>query len=151
MDLFEKMKDEVNRMKEGMGIPISISSTMLNELLEKSDKIKNTTVEIAEKEVQISGKAEVKKWFINRDIPFSLTLQPIKMEKRQLIFKITHFKPVNINFLNKMIFTKSPYLLYDHHHINLDFNNIDLVKKIPIGNIKKYELEEGKILLTIGI
>lgn len=73
------------------------------------------------------------------------------MVNREIHFKNEKFKPLNLDFLNKKIFNNPPFVTYDGKIIKIDFNNWEKVKKIPIGNIKNYELAEGKILLTIGI
>ncbi|WP_064093315.1 hypothetical protein [Rossellomorea aquimaris] len=151
MDLFNKAKSEVEKMKEEVGIPLSISSYMLNEIIKKTDKIKETKVRIARGYIIITGKAEIEKMFIKKEISFLIKLKPILMKNREIQFEIIKFKPINLNFLNSYIFNQSPHIHYQHMNIFIDFNSWDIVKKVPIGNIKKYELKEGEIIITLGI
>jgi hypothetical protein len=72
------------------------------------------------------------------------------MENREFLFKIDEFKPLNLNILNeKSLIT--PYLSYDGMLIKIDVNSWEKVKKIPFGNIKKYELSDGKKILSVGV
>ncbi|RLQ94303.1 hypothetical protein [Falsibacillus albus] len=151
MKLFDQMRNKFNKVKEDSGLPIPIYSKMLNEIIKKTENIKDTHVEIANGLILITGKAEVGKMFIKKTIPFSITLQPVQMKDRELLFKIIEFKPVNMKFLNKRIFNKSPHLTYLDDHIKIDFNGWGVVQRIPVGAIKRYKIDEGKIIVTIGI
>ena len=151
MDLFNKAKSEVEKMKEEVGVPLSITSFMLNEIIKKTDKIKETNVRIARGYIIITGKAEIEKMFIKKDISFLIKLKPILMKYREIQFEIINFKPINLNFLNRYIFNQPPHLHYQDMNIKVDFNSWDIVKKVPIGNIKKYELKEGKVVITLGL
>jgi hypothetical protein len=33
----------------------------------------------------------------------------------------------------------------------IDFNSWEIVKKVPVGNVKDYEVEDGKITVKIGL
>ncbi|WP_042458994.1 hypothetical protein [Neobacillus dielmonensis] len=151
MSFLEKVKNGVNKIRDEKGVPISISQQMIHELIKKTDKVKETSVVIAEDGITITGKTEVEKLMIKKDISFLIKLLPVKMENREIHFKIEKFKPLNLNFLNKKIFHNPPFLSYDGNLIKMDVNGWEKVKKVPFGNIKNYELTDGKITLSIGI
>jgi hypothetical protein len=146
MSLFDKLKDGMNK-----GVPIPISQQMIHELIKKTDQVTDTTLDIAEAGITVTGKTEVETLLIKKEVSFMIKLLPVKMENREIHFKIEKFKPLNLDFINKKIFNHPPFLSYDGKIIKMDFNGFENVKKIPIGNIKKYELTDGKIILSIGI
>ncbi|MGD6870948.1 hypothetical protein ACQCU1_01990 [Sutcliffiella horikoshii] len=151
MDFYEKLKSGVNLLKDSKGIPVPITAYMLQELLRRNEKLQDVTVEIKQGELIVSGKAEADLKLAKKDVAFSITLQPIQMEGRELIFKIVKLKPLNLSILNKRIFDKPPHLTYKSGHIRIDFNGWDIVRKIPVGKIKSYVVVEGKIVVMIGI
>lgn len=110
MDFFEKVKNGINRVKDANGIPVPITATMLQEVLRRNDKLQEVTVKIMEGEIHIAGKAQADLKVAKKDLSFSITLQPVRIEGRELIFKIAKLKPLNLSILNKRIFDKPPHL-----------------------------------------
>lgn len=151
MSLFERAMSSVNKIKEEKGVAVPISESKINELIKKTEKVKDTAVKISNGFLVVTGKVEVEKTFIKKDISFEIILEPVRIEKRELLFQLKEFKPMNFNFINKILFNKPPYLTYKDSYIKIDFNCWDIVKKIPFGNIKSYQLTDGKITLTIGL
>lgn len=151
MDFFEKVKSGINRVKDANGIPVPITATMLQEVLKRNDKLQDVTVQINEGAIHITGKAQADLKVTKKDLSFSITLQPVQMEGRELIFKIAKLKPLNLSILNKRIFDKPPHLTYKSGHIRIDFNSWEIVRKIPIGKIKNYHMEEGGIIIVVGV
>lgn len=151
LDIFDKIKSGIDRVKDSHGIPVPITAYMLQEVLRRNDKLQEVAVEITEDEIIVTGKAIADLKVAKKDVSFSITLQPVRMEGRELIFKIAKLKPLNLSILNKRIFDKPPHLTYKSGHIRIDFNGWDLVRKIPVGKIKSYQLGEGKIVVMVGV
>lgn len=151
MDFFEQMRNNVNLLREEVNVPVPISETMLNELIKHTDKAEETTVKITEETIRITGKARIDEKFMKKSVPFSITLQPDKAEKRQITFTIREFKPLNLDVIKKAIFNRAPYFTYMDNQIIIDFNNWEIVQRVPVGNIKKYKLINGQLILFIGI
>ncbi|MGD7052904.1 hypothetical protein [Sutcliffiella horikoshii] len=151
MDFFDKIKSGINRVKDSDGIPVPITADMLQRVLKRNEKLQEVVVEIKKGEIIVTGKAEADLKVAKKDVSFSITLQPVRMKGRELIFKIAKLKPLNLSILNKRIFDKPPHLTYQSGHIRIDFNSWDLVRKIPVGKIKSYQLGEGKIVVMVGV
>ncbi|MEA3319905.1 MAG: hypothetical protein U9Q88_07735 [Bacillota bacterium] len=151
MDFFEKIKNGVNQMKNSKGIPVPITSNMLKEVLKRNDKLQDVSVSITKGEFIVTGKAEADLKLTKKDLSFSISLVPVKLEGRQLIFKVAKLKPLNLNILNKRIFDKPPHVNYSRGHIKIDFNSWDIVKMIPVGKITRYEMGEGRITIMVGV
>lgn len=151
MNFFDKMKSGVNHIKESKGIPVPVTANMLQEVLRQNDKLQDVAVEITDGEIIVTGKAEADLKVTKKDLSFSITLQPVQMEGRELVFKIAKLKPLNLSILNKRIFDKPPYLSYKSGHIRIDFNGWEIIRKIPVGKIKSYKMGEGEITMVVGI
>ncbi|MCA1318436.1 hypothetical protein LC085_00820 [Bacillus tianshenii] len=151
MNFFDKIKSGVNHIKEGKGIPIPVTANMLQEVLRRNDKLQDVAVEITEGEIIVTGKAEADLKVTKKDLSFSITLEPVQMEGRELVFKIAKLKPLNLSILNKRIFDKPPHLTYKSGHIRIDFNSWEIIRKIPVGKIKSYKMGEGAITVMVGV
>ncbi|NLP51876.1 hypothetical protein [Bacillus sp. RO1] len=151
MDFFNKFKSGMNRIKDSKGIPVPITAYMLQEVLQRNERLQEVAVEITEGEILVTGRAEADLKVTKKDISFSITLEPVQMEGRELIFKIAKLKPLNLSILNKRIFDKPPHLAYKSGHIRIDFNGWELVRKIPVGKIKSYQIGDGKIVVMVGV
>lgn len=151
MDFFDKVKNGVDHIKNSKGIPVPITSNMLKEVLKRNEKVHDVTVSITKGEFIVTGKAKADLKLTKKDLPFSISLVPVKIEGRQLIFKIAKLKPLNLNILNKRIFDKPPHVKYSSGHIQIDFNSWDIVKMIPVGKITSYEMEDGRITIMVGV
>lgn len=151
MNFFDKIKSGVNHIKDEKGIPIPVTSNMLQEVLRRNDKLQDVAVEITDGEIIVTGKAEADLKVTKKDLSFSITLQPVRMEGRELVFKIAKLKPLNLSILNKRIFDKPPHLTYKSGHIRIDFNSWEIIRKIPVGKIKSYKVGEGEITVVVGV
>jgi len=151
MDFFKKIKSGVNQLKDSKGIPVPITAYMLQEVLKRNEKLQEVVVEIKKGEITVTGKAKADLKVTKKDVSFSITLQPVRMEEREIIFKIAKLKPLNLSILNKRIFDKPPHLTYKSGHITIDFNGWELVRKIPVGKIKSYQIGEGSIVVMVGV
>ncbi|WP_417898070.1 hypothetical protein ABN702_17640 [Bacillus haimaensis] len=151
MNFFDKIKSGVNNIKEGKGIPFPVTANMLQEVLRRNDKLQDVGVEITDGEIIVSGKAEADLKVTKKELSFSITLEPVRMEGRELVFKLAKLKPLNLSILNKRIFDKPPHLTYKSGHIRIDFNGWEIIRKIPVGKIKSYKVGEGEITVVVGI
>ncbi|HEY4549739.1 MAG TPA: hypothetical protein VIG98_05630, partial [Bacillus sp. (in: firmicutes)] len=94
---------------------------------------------------------EVKKMMLKKNVSFTITLKPVQLEKRTIVFELVEMKPVDMNFINNKIFSRPPFLEYTNRTINIDFNAWDIVKKVPVGNIKSYEMIDGTLNIKLSL
>ncbi|MGD6830679.1 hypothetical protein ACQCT5_00860 [Sutcliffiella halmapala] len=151
MNFFDKIKSGVNHIKESKGITVPVTANMLQEVLRRNDKLRDVGVEITDGEIIVTGKAEADLKVTKKDLLFSITLQSVQMEGRELVFKIAKLKPLNLTILNKLIFDKPKHLTYKSGHIRIDFNSWDIIRKISVGKIKNYKMGEGEITVVVGV
>lgn len=133
------------------GVNVPLSSNVIEQLIRRKSGTQDVTVEITKGYLRINGTTEVKKMMLKKNVSFSVKLKPIEMDKRTIKFEIIEMKPFNINFINSKIFNKPPFLEYTDRTIKVDFNVWDAVKKIPVGNIKSYEMIEGAINIKMSL
>ena len=57
MDLFNKFKSGMNFIKDSKGIPVPITAYMLQEILQRNEKLQEVAVEITEGEIVVTGRA----------------------------------------------------------------------------------------------
>lgn len=142
MNIFDKISN--------LRLPIPISAEMMKKVIySKSDEIKDLEIVMYNNKLLISGKI-YKKFIVAIPIPFSITLSLYSVENRYVVFKLVKFSPVNIKYINKIIFENLP-IKYNQKKIYIDLNDWDLINKIPIDNIKKIEIKSGKLLVYLGI
>lgn len=148
--MLNKFKEKLmNVSKNGFEIPIS--SANMEQLIGMKLGNKDVKVEITPEHLVLHGTTEVKKMMFKKDVSFKITLKPIKLDKRTIQFEIVDMKPVNINFITNKIFNKPPFVEYENQTIRVDFNAWDAVKKIPVGNIKSYEMVEGAMKIRFSL
>lgn len=151
--MFNKFKDKLSDISTN-GLVIPISSSMLEHLIKmKLDKqdVKDVKVEITPEQLVLYGTTEVKKMMFKKNVSFSVSLKPIQFEKRVIVFELVDMKPVDMNFINSKIFNKPPFLEYTKRTVKIDFNVWDIVKKVPVGNIKSYEMVEGALNIRLSL
>lgn len=148
--MFNKFKEKLTDISTN-GLPIKITAAMLEQLIKMKSDEKDVKVEITSEHLVIHGTTEVKKLMIKKNVPFTVILKPIQLEKRTILFELADMKPVDMNFINNKIFNRPPFLEYTNRTIKIDANAWDIVKKVPVGNIKSYELLDGALSLKISL
>lgn len=133
------------------GFQIPISSDNIEQLLRMKLENRDVKVKITPEHLVLHGEAEVKKLMFKKNVSFSLTLKPTRVDGRIIQFEILEMKPVDLNFITHKILNKPPFVEYAKRTIKIDFNAWDAVKKIPVGNIKSYEMCEGVINIHISL
>ncbi|WP_422122402.1 hypothetical protein DHX103_11385 [Planococcus sp. X10-3] len=147
----------LNKFKEKLinistnGLNISISSSMIEQLIEMKLGNREVKVEITPEYIVLHGTTEVKKMMFKKNMPFRITLKPIHLDKRTIQFELIDMKPFDINFISSKIFNKPPFAEYTNRTIKMDFNAWDVVEKTPVGNIKSYEMVKGAINIKLSL
>ncbi|WP_110114830.1 hypothetical protein [Bacillus sp. CGMCC 1.16541] len=133
------------------GVPIPITSQIMIRLLKKQigdqKQIKEFSLSFEEDAMYVKG--VINKLFI--DIPFELKVSPVKANQRMLHFYIHYLKPTNAEWIKKRIFHNPPIMSYEQNEFQLDLNQIDKIKVIPIGNVKHFEIKDEKLWVTMGL
>jgi hypothetical protein len=129
-------------------IPIPISASMIQQLLEKKsiDGVNELSVEIIEDYLQIRGK--VKRMLIT--VSFSIMLKPFRSLGRILHFEVVKFTPLGSDFVKKKVLLAPPILTYNDGLASIDLNAFEAIKKIPVGAIHKFEIRGKSIWVYIG-
>lgn len=149
--MFGKWKDKIMDISAN-GAAVPITNEMMESIIKmKADNIQAIEVEITEDTMTLQGKVEVKKQLLKKMVPFTIVLKPISLENRSLIFGLLSVKPVDLAMLNRKILNKPPFVTLNDREITMDLNAWEAVKKVPFGNIKSYEFQEGKIILKVGV
>ena len=125
------------------GVTIPVKPIMLEQVIKRQTEQKDIKVEITPTNLIIRG--------TTKDVPYEIKLKPAQMEKRMIVFEIESIQPVDVNRDDMIIFRNPPFSGYTKETVNMDFNSWDIVKKIPVGKIKTYEMNDGAINLTISI
>lgn len=148
--MFNKFKNKLTDISTN-GLSIPITATMLERLINLKSDEQDIKVEITPEHLVLHGTTEVKKMMLKKNISFTIILKPFLLEKRTILFELVDMKPVDMNFINSKIFNRPPFLEYTNRTIKIDFNAWDNVKKIPVGNIKSYELVDGALNINISL
>ena len=147
--MFDKLRNKWKEIGRD-GVTIPIKPVMLEQLIKRQPELKDIKVEISSENLVIRGTTEMKKGLIRKNIAFEVALKPIHMEKRIILFELIRVKPVDINMINSRLFHKPPFAQYSERTVKIDFNSWDIVKKVPVGHIKSYEMTNGAINLTLS-
>ena len=148
--MFNKFKNKLTDISTN-GLSIPITAAMLERLIKMKSDEQNVKVEITPEYLIIHGTTEVKKMMLKKNVSFTITLKPVQLEKRTIVFELVEMKPVDMNFINSKIFNKPPFLEYTNRTIKIDFNAWDIVKKVPVGNIKSYEMIDGTLNIKLSL
>jgi hypothetical protein len=132
-----------------LGIPVPITEGMIKKALERAelDDISNLVVYFVDDTLVIEGKTKK----LAMSISFSFVLRPQKSLERQLFLDIMEMKPLNIGWINKKIFTQPPYVTCEGSTICLDLDGFDVIKKIPVGTIQSFQIENDKLWVKISL
>ena len=148
--MFDKFKDIINKATtEGVSIPIT--AKMMASLIEKKSGEEDIDVHISPEYIVLRGTTEVKRMMLKKKVAFTVTLKPVQIEKRTILFQLVGMKPVNVNFINHKLFNRPPFFEYHNRMIKIDFNAWDMVKKVPVGQIKSFELVEGAMNIKLAL
>ncbi|MED3690329.1 hypothetical protein P4534_16255 [Peribacillus butanolivorans] len=135
----------------GNGLPITLTASMLERFIKMKSGEQDVKVEITPKHIVLFGTTEVKKMMFKKNVPFRMTLKPIHVEKRTISFELVEMKPIDRNFINQKIFNRPPFFEFENRMIKMNFNAWNIVKRIPVGTIKSYELAEGALKIKLSL
>ncbi|MDV7765969.1 hypothetical protein [Peribacillus sp. CSMR9] len=133
------------------GIPITVTEAMIEKILRMKSYGQDIKVEITPKHIVLSGTMEVKKMMLKKNVAFRITLKPLHVEKRTILFELVEMEPIDRNFINQRIFNKPPFFEFENRTIKMNVNAWNIVRKIPVGTIKSYELVEGALKMKLSI
>lgn len=151
--MFDKLKAGLVSVKEQKAISVSITASAFNTLLKKYriEAIDEASVAIEDGLVIVSGMTKVKKFGVSKELQFELHLKPVQVNGRTLQFELVKLKPLDFNQINKRLLQRPPVITYDDRLISVDLNAIDVVSKVPVGNIKSFSVEQNKVIVAIGL
>ena len=141
--MLNKLKQKFNEISKN-GVTVPIKPVMLEQLIKRQSGQKDIKVEIRSEHLIIRGTTDKNSTYI-------VVLKPIHMEKRVIIFEIESIKPDEINMVDMRIFDYPPFSETSNHTVKVDFNSWEIVKKVPVGKIKSYEMNDGTINLTLSL
>ncbi|MBM7572321.1 hypothetical protein [Aquibacillus albus] len=129
-------------------VSVPIKKEMILYVLNRKKPKEINDLDVLFEDNYIIIKGKMKKMGLS--INFSVKLLPIEMDGRMLQFRLMHLKPMNHPWLNKIIFNRPPISL-KKDIVSVDLNQIEKVKSIPIGTIKKIEIRNQMIWLGIWL
>ncbi|MET3322247.1 hypothetical protein [Peribacillus butanolivorans] len=135
----------------GNGLPITLTASMLERIIKMKSGEQDVKVEITPKHIVLFGTTEVKKMMFKKNVPFRITLKPVHVEKRTISFELVEMRPIDRNFINQKIFNRPPFFEFENRMIKMNFNAWNIVKRIPVGTIKSYELAEGALKIKLSL
>ncbi|MFG6119312.1 hypothetical protein [Thalassobacillus sp. B23F22_16] len=148
--MFNRYKEKFSDFTTN-GVALKLTDAMLEELIRHKSGEENIQVSITPHQIVISGTKVLKKLFIKKNISFSVVLEPIRIEKRMLVFELISVKPINLNFINNKIFNNPPFINYDDREVKMDFNSWEIVRSVSVGNIKSFYLYNDEIEIRLGL
>ncbi|MDL4839647.1 hypothetical protein [Aquibacillus rhizosphaerae] len=129
-----------------ISIPVTKSMVDLVLRLKKPKQLEELSTSFHDGYLELSGIA-----IKNRlKIKFNIKLKPINTKNRKVFFEILEFKPMNFDWLNKMIFNIPPIITYEEMII-IDLNEIRKIKSIPYGTINKLEIKDNLIWCQVSL
>ncbi|MGE6611575.1 hypothetical protein ACQKFG_13735 [Peribacillus sp. NPDC076916] len=133
------------------GITITLTEAMIEKIIRSKSYGQDIKIEITPKHIVLSGTTEVKKMMFKKNVAFRITLKPVSVEKRTILFELVEMEPIDRKFINQRIFNRPPFFEFEKRTIKMNVNAWKIVRKIPVGTIKSFELVEGalKIKLTL--
>ncbi|WP_285768140.1 hypothetical protein [Peribacillus sp. SI8-4] len=135
----------------GKGIPITLSAAMLERMLKSQLQEDNIKVEITSKHIALWGTTEVKKMMFKKQVSFRMALKPAAVEKRTITFELLELKPIDKNFINQKLFNRPPIFEYENRRIKMNMNAWNIVRNIPVGQIKSCELADGGLKMNLSL
>ena len=141
--MLDKLKKKITEISKD-GITIPIKPKMLEQLIKSQSDQKDIKVEITSSYLAISGTNET-------NAPYRVALQPVHMEKRVIAFEVASKEPTGLDIVELKVFNSPPFSEPAKNAVKMDFNAWDIVKKVPVGKIKSYEMADGTIKLTLSL
>ena len=148
--MLNKFRDKLKDMSKN-GVTIPIKPVMLEQLMKRQSDIKNIKVEITSERLIISGTTGVADRTGRSHISFETALKPVHIEKRVIVFEVSHVHPADLKLTDINIFNKPPFAQSSTYTVKVDLNSWDIVKKVPVGKIKHYEMSNGAIHVTLSL
>ncbi|MCK1994198.1 hypothetical protein GW626_20175 [Peribacillus muralis] len=135
----------------GKGIPIMLTAAMLEKIIKMQAHEHDIKVEITPGDIRIRGTIEVKKMMFKKKVSFRIIIRPVHVEKRTITFELTEMKPIDKNFINQKLFNRPPFFEYENRMIKMNLNAWSIVKKIPIGTIRSFEMVDGGMKMNLSL
>lgn len=146
-----KLFNQLKTMAEKASVPLPITAEMLKRVIALSNnEVFGLEAHIEQDWIKIKGKFE-KKMLVTVNVPFEITLKPKSYEERTVTFEIVEISPLDIGWMNEKIFNNPPYCSYVDRSVKMDFNAWDIVRKVPVGKIKRLEIKDDKLYVSLGI
>ena len=142
--MLNNLKQKFNKVSKN-GVTVPIKPIMLEQLIKRQSGQKEIKVEITRNHLVIRGEA------YENYSSFAVSLRPIHMEKRVIIFEVESLTPAGMRVEDIKIFNSLPFSGSANHTVKMDFNSWDIIRKVPVGKIKSYEMVEGTINLTLSL
>ncbi|MGE7905848.1 hypothetical protein ACQKNS_15745 [Peribacillus sp. NPDC094092] len=133
------------------GLPITVTEAMIEQILRTKSYGQDIKVEITPKHIVLSGTMEVKKMMFKKNVAFRITFKPVHVERRTILFELVEMEPIDRNFINQRIFNRPPFFEFEKRTIKMNVNAWNIVRKIPVGTIKSYELVEGALKMKLTL
>ncbi|ASS95083.1 hypothetical protein [Peribacillus simplex] len=133
------------------GIPISVTEAMIERIVKMKSDGHDIKVEITPKHIVLSGTMDVKKMMFKKNVAFRITLKPVHVENRTISFGLVEMEPIDRNFINQRIFNRPPFFEFENRTIKMNVNAWNIVRIIPVGTIKSYELVEGALKMKLSL
>ena len=141
--MLDKLKKKITEISKD-GVTIPIKPNMLEQLIKSQSDQKDVKVEITSSYLAISATNET-------NSPYRVTLKPVRMEKRVIAFETAGKEPAGLDIADLNVFNSPPFSEPTENTVKMDFNSWDIVKKVPVGKIKSYDMADGTIKLTISL
>lgn len=135
----------------GNGIPITVTAAMIERIIKMKSSDQDIKVEITPKHIVLSGTTEVKKMMFKKNVAFRITLKPVHVEKRTISFELVEMEPIDRSFINQRIFNRPPFFEFENRMIKMNVDAWNIVRKIPVGTIKSFELVDGALKMKLSL
>ncbi|MCM3538573.1 hypothetical protein [Priestia endophytica] len=148
----QKEKNYMSKTKEYLkksGVWIPITPEVLLWCLEKKGNLPIIEPHLSFLEEGIAFSGKVKKLGIS--LPFEIRLSPFKASNRSLTFQVLYVKPLNSSWLKRKIFHNEPLSHYSQNLLTINLNEISKIRYVPVGNIKDFEIKDGKVFVKLGV
>ncbi|WP_059103236.1 hypothetical protein [Shouchella shacheensis] len=148
----QREKQYIYKTKEYIkkqGVPIPITPDVLLWCLTKKKDLPLIKPHLTFSEGFITFGGKVKK--LGVAIPFEIRLKPVKGENRTITFQVDYLKPLNNRFIKRKLFNQQPVVDYDQDFITIELNEISKIRYVPLGNIKSFQIVDGKLWVKVGV
>lgn len=146
------MRERFERLKQKamqLSLPIPITAAMIQQVITKYPVEGVTQLQVTLKEGHFVVTGTARKLAVNVD--FTIVLQPVRAEGRQLFFQVVNFKPLSFEMVKKKALHHPPMLNYANDEISLDLNTFEGVRKVPFGEIRDIAIKDDAAWVKIGL